>query len=234
MITKPLKTRLFQPKEKLLPFIDKYLPKIKENSVIIVTSKIVALSEGRFVDKTDEETKAKIIKQESEFVLQTKYVCLTIKDGIVMANAGVDESNANGKIILLPKDSFQSAKKIRNYLREKHGIKNLGVILTDSRTHPLRSGITGVALGYAGFVGLKDYTKESDIFGRPFHFSRVDIADSLATSAVLCMGEGKERCPLALITDAPIEFCDKVNKNELRIDIEDDIYGPMFEAISKK
>jgi coenzyme F420-0:L-glutamate ligase len=234
MIIKPLKTRLFQPKEKLLPFIDKYLPKIKEGSVVVVTSKIVALSEGRFVDKTDEETKAKIIQQESEFVLQTKYVCLTIKDGIVMANAGVDESNANGKIILLPKDSFESAKKIRSHLRKKHGIANLGVILTDSRTIPLRSGITGVALGYAGFKGLKSYLNKSDIFGRPFHFSRDDMADSLATSAVLCMGEGNERCPLALITDAPIEFCNRVNKNELRIDIEDDIYGPMFEAVREK
>jgi coenzyme F420-0:L-glutamate ligase len=234
MIIKPIKTRLFQPREKLLPFLDKYLPQIKEGSVVVVTSKIVALSEGRFADKVDDDTKAKIIKQESEFVLQTKYVCLTIKDGIVMANAGVDESNANGKIILLPKDSFESAKMIRNYLRNKYNIKNLGVIITDSRTHPLRSGITGVALGYAGFKGLKDYTKKSDIFGRPFHFSRVDMADSLATSAVLCMGEGNEKCPLALITDVPIEFSNRINRNELKIDIEDDIYGPMFEAVKKK
>jgi len=225
---------LFQPREKLLPFIDKYLKNLKENSIVVVTSKIVALSEGRFVDKTDEEAKAKIIEQECEFVLQTKYVCLTIKDGIVMANAGVDESNGNGKIILLPKDSFESAKKIRNHLRQKHGLKNLGVILTDSRSMPLRSGITGVALGYAGFKGLKDYTKRSDIFDRPFHFSRVDMADSLATSAVLCMGEGNEQCPLALITDAPVEFCDRTNRNELKIDIEDDIYKPMFDAIGKK
>ena len=234
MIVKPIKTRLFQPNEKLLPLLDQYLKNLKENSIVVVTSKIVALSEGRFVDKTDEETKARIIKQESEFVLPTKYVSLTIKDGIVMANAGVDESNANGKIILLPKDSFQSSKIIRNYLRKKYGIKNLGVIITDSRCLPLRAGITGVALGYAGFKGLKDYTKESDIFGRPFHFSRVDIADSLATSAVLCMGEGNEKIPLALITDAPIEFSDRVNRNELRIDIEDDIYGPMFKAVRKK
>lgn len=233
MIIKPIKTKLFQPREKLLPFLDKYLSQIKEGSVVVVTSKIVALSEGRFADKVDDNTKAEIIKQESEFVLQTKYVCLTIKDGIVMANAGVDESNANGKIIMLPKDSFESAKMIRNYLRKEHNIKNLGVIITDSRTHPLRSGITGVALGYAGFKGLKDYTKESDIFGRPFHFSRVDIADSLATSAVLCMGEGNEKCPLALITNAPIEFSNRINRNELKIDIEDDIYGPMFEAVKK-
>jgi F420-0:gamma-glutamyl ligase len=231
MKTRAIKTSIFKPKQNLFLFIDKYLPKISENEVVVVTSKIVALAEGRLVKNIDENSKLKIIKKESEFVLETKYVYLTIKDGIVMANAGVDESNANGDIILLPKNSFTAAAAIREYLKKKHKLNNLGVIISDSRSLPLRSGITGVALGYAGFRGLKDYRKKLDIFGRPFHFSRVDVADSLATAAVYCMGEGDEQQPLAVISNSEVEFCERINKKELKIDIKEDIYGPLFKEI---
>lgn len=231
MKVKAIRTGIFKIKQNLILFIEHHIPKISDNTVLVITSKIVALSEGRVVENINESTKLKVIKSESEFVLQTKYACLTIKDGVAMANAGVDESNANGKIILLPKDSFKTASYLRNYFKRKYNLKNFGVIISDSRSLPLRSGITGVALGYAGFYGLKDYRKQLDIFGRPFHFSRVNVADSLATSAVLCMGEGDERKPLALITNFPFESRERVNKNELKINIKEDIYGPMFKKI---
>ena len=93
---------------------------------------------------------------------------------------------------------------------------------------PLRAGAVGVALGYAGFQGIKNYIGEKDIFGRIFKMSKTDVADSLATSAVLCMGEGKEQQPLAVITDAPIIFTNKRAKNELIIDPSKDIYAPLF------
>lgn len=226
-----IKTRIFHPKENLLQFIADYLPIIKDRTILVVTSKIVALAENRLVDKVDENTKIKIIKRESDFVLPTKWVYLTVKDGQIIANAGVDESNADGKLILLPKDSFKSAERIRNHFKKKHKLKSLGVIVTDSRCLPLRAGITGMALSYAGFKGLKDYRQCLDIFGQPFKYSRVDIADSLATAAVLLMGEGDERQPLATITEAPVEYCDKVDKNELKIDIGEDMYGPIFRAL---
>jgi coenzyme F420-0:L-glutamate ligase len=231
MEIKAIKTRIFKPNENILNFIENHLPKITEKSIIVVTSKIVALSEGRFVEKINEAIKKKIIKSESDFVLPTKYVYFTIKDGTVMANAGVDESNANNNLILLPKDSSKAATKIQTYFKKKYKLKNLGVIITDSRCLPLRAGIVGIALGYAGIKGLKDYRKKLDIFGRAFKYSKVDVADSLATAAVLCMGEGNEQQPLAIITNAPIKYSNKLNRNELKIDIEEDIYGPMFKKI---
>lgn len=231
MKIKAIKTRIFKQNEDIFSFIEKYIPNISEKDILVITSKIVALSEGRLVNVFDEKTKQDIIKQESDFVLPTKYVCLTVKDGIVMANAGIDESNADDSLILLPKDSFKTAVKVRNYFKKKYNLKDLGVIITDSRCLPLRAGITGVALGYAGFKGLKDYTKKLDIFGRPFQYSRVDVADSLATAAVLCMGEGDERQPLAIIKNASVEYADKLNRNELKIDIQEDIYKPLFEKM---
>jgi len=228
MRIRAIKTRIFKPGENLQPFLDRYLVRPAEGDILVVTSKIVALAENRLIPKITAATKRKIIQQESEFRLATKYVYLTIKDGMVMANAGTDESNANGALILLPRDSFLAAARIRSHFRKKFRLKNLGVIITDSRCLPLRAGITGVALGYAGFRGLKDYRRRRDIFGRPFHYSRVDVADSLATAAVLLMGEGDERRPLAVISGAPVAYTNRINKHELKIDIKDDLYGPLF------
>lgn len=228
MIIKPIKTRIFREGDDLFAFITKYLKKLPEKSIIVITSKIVALAERRTAVVEDERTKERLIKKESEIAIPTEYVWLTVKDGIVMPSAGIDESNADGKLILLPKDSFQTAKILRERLREKHRVKELGILITDSRTMPLRAGVVGVALGYAGFRGVKDYRNKKDIFGRKFKYSRVDVADSLATAAGLVMGEGSERQPLAIIAKTPIEFCDKIHRKELHIDIQDDMYRPLF------
>lgn len=234
MQIKTIKTRIFCENENLLDFILKYVKRIPENSVLVITSKIVALAEGRTVKYKNQSQKVKLIKKESNFVIKTKYTWLTIKDGMVMASAGIDESNAKGKLILLPKDSFQSADLIRKKLKKIFKIEKLGVLITDSRIFPLRAGIVGVALGYSGFEGIKNYIGKKDIFGRTFKMSRADIADSLATSAVLCMGEGKEQQPLALMTNVPIKFTEKINKKELFIDPKEDLYLPLFSSILKK
>lgn len=234
MIIQPIKTRIFQEGENLFAFVINYFKKLPEKSVIVITSKIVALAERRTAIAGDKKTKEKLIREESEYAISTKYVWLTIKDGMVMASAGIDESNADGKLILLPTDSFKTARLMRDRLRKYYNVKHLGVLITDSRTIPLRAGVTGVALGYAGFRGIKDYRDTPDIFGRKFKFSRTDVADSLATTAAFIMGEGNEQQPLAMIEQAPIEFCDKIDRKELHIDIHDDMYGPIFSKLPKQ
>lgn len=233
MNIKAIYTKLFKEKENLIKFITSEVKRIPDSSVLVVTSKIVALSEGRTVIVKDDKARERIIKAESQFAMRTKYTWLTIKDGMVMSSAGVDESNADGKIILLPKDSFKQATDIRKALMKHYKVKNLGIIISDSRLLPLRAGVVGVALGYAGFKGVRDYRGKEDLFGRKLKFSRTDVADSLATAAVLSMGEGSERKPLALITNPPVAFANKIDKNELKIDIKEDVYQPLFEKIKK-
>ena len=235
----PIKTRIFKEGENLIDFITSNIKKIEDNSIIVVTSKIVALSERRVAIIKNEKEREALIRKESQFAMKTKfktheqYVWLTIKDGMILASAGIDDSNANGKTILLPKDSFKSASHIRSKLVKYYKVKNLGVIVSDSRILSLRAGIVGVALGYAGFKGVRDYRGTKDLFGRNLAFSRTDVADSLATSAVLLMGEGSERQPLGLITDSKVVFVDKIDKNELKIDLKDDLYQPLFAKIKK-
>ena len=225
MLVKAIHTRVFTEGEGLVAFIRAHVRRIPEEAVLVVTSKIVALAESRTADPKDREV---VIKAESTYALRTKYTWLTIKDGTVMASAGVDESNAAGKLVLLPKDSFEAASALRKKLKKAYGVKKLGILITDSRLLPLRAGVVGVALGYAGFKGVRDYRGTKDIFGRVLKLSRTDVADSLATAAVLCMGEGKEQQPLAVITDAPVVFAERVERTELHIDPKDDLYAPLF------
>ena len=233
MNIQPIKTKIFQEGENLFEFITKYIKKVKEDSIVVVTSKIVALFERRTAKIENIETKSNLIKRESDFAIPTRYAWLTIKDGVVMASAGIDESNANGKLIMLPKNSFASAALLRIQLQKKYKVRNIGVLITDSRTMPLRAGVSGVAVGYAGFKGIKDYRGKKDIFGRTFKMSRIDVADSLASSAVFVMGEGDELQPLALIEGANVQFCDRVNRKEIYIDIGNDMYRPLFDQLPK-
>ena len=229
MEVRPVKTRVFKKGEDLAAFVTRYIRELKNGSILAVTSKIVALAEGRVVKIKNKKEKERLIRAESEWQLKVlpKW-WLTVRDGTVVVNAGIDESNADGKTILLPKDSFKSADALRKKLKKKYKLKKLGVIITDSRTSALREGVTGVALGYAGFRGVKDYRGKSDIFGRKLMVTKTNIADSLATSATTVMGEGREQQPLAVIEGAPVEFCERVNAQELRIDIKYDMYRSLF------
>jgi dihydrofolate synthase / folylpolyglutamate synthase len=227
-----IKTRIFRLAENLADFILEHIPKISNGSIIVVTSKIGALSEGRIVRVLDNEEKLKWIIKESEQYIETKWCYLTLKDGQWCANAGIDESNVDGGgIILLPKNSYSLASNLRRQLMKMYKVKDLGVLITDSRVLPLRAGVTGVALGYAGFKGLRNYVDTKDIFGRKLKMTQTNVADSLATAAVLEMGEGSERCPLALITKARVQFHERPVQNELRIDPKDDLYRPLFQNL---
>jgi len=124
-----------------------------------------------------------------------------------MPSAGIDESNSNGFYILHPKDLQETANKIRIYLCKRFKLKNVGVLITDSKTTPLRWGTTGVALAHSGFLALNDYIDTPDIFGRKLKVTKVNISDGLAAAAVLVIGEGREQTPLAIISEtASVKF----------------------------
>ena len=227
MQVKPIKTRVFKERENLAEFIRTHIPKLIDGSILVVTSKIVGLAEGR-TEVIGLRPKDVLVKEESELAIRTKWTWLTLRDGMFVASAGIDESNGNGKYIFLPKDSYKAAAKLRTVLKKAYGVTNLGVVITDSRTLPLRRGAFGMSLGYAGFKGLRDYRKKPDIFGRPYTMSRAAIADGIAAAAVLAMGEGAERYPLALITGLPVEFTERVDRREVLIPLVDDMWRPLF------
>ena len=98
----PIKTRIFRENEGLVPFITEHIKKLEDGSVLAVTSKIIALSEGRTANVANEKDREALIRFESEWVLKSKHVALTMKDGLLMANAGIDDSNAGGQAVVFP------------------------------------------------------------------------------------------------------------------------------------
>jgi dihydrofolate synthase / folylpolyglutamate synthase len=223
----------------ILLLLDKYLPTIEENSVVAVTSKVVSICEGNLV-KIDSIDKDKLIAKEAAYFLPrtaNKYnISLTIKGNIICASAGIDESNGNGYYVLWPKNPQKSANQIRSFLKRKFGLKSIGVIITDSKTSPMRWGTTGVGLAYTGFMALKDYIGSPDIFNRTMHVTKSNVMEGLAAVSVLIMGEGNEQTPLAVVSDLPfVDFVDRDPTIEelkfLLIDKEDDVYGSILSSV---
>ncbi len=210
-----------------MPFILKSVKKMGAEDIVVVTSKIVALSQGRVVSVRDKE---RAIRKEGVKTIKGPWCYLTLKDGEWCANAGADESNADGRVILLPRNPEKIARELLVALKKKFKVKRCGVILTDTRSVPLRQGTLGVALAWAGFEGIKSYIGLKDIFGRKFKVSRVNVADAVAAAAVLTMGEGKERRPIAIVSGAEVKFnARSYHHRILSVAPQKDLYRPVFD-----
>lgn len=246
MIIKPIKTRVLKPpKDDLFKVIEKSIKKLPENSVLAITSKVISISQGRCVPLSQTIKKDSLIEKEADFYLPRSYVphswCMhTIKNNIFIPSAGIDESNADGYYILWPKNLNRTAKEIWTWLKKKYHLKNIGVIITDSHTIPLRRGVLGISLAHYGFEPLKDYRGESDLFGRLLKMTQTNIADGLAVASVLLMGEGSESTPICIITDIPwVKFVSKPKKSKLpfssfEIKTKEDLYWPLFSSVPWK
>ncbi|MFZ5535211.1 MAG: coenzyme F420-0:L-glutamate ligase [Patescibacteria group bacterium] len=239
----PIKTeKVSAGKCTLFSLLDAALSDMPEQSILAVTSKIISLTEGSVIpmETTDKET---LIEQEAQLYIppeKSKYdITLTITRDTLIPTAGIDESNGNGNYVLWPRDPEKSAREILDYLTRRFHRNKIGVLITDSKTTPLRLGTTGVSLAYAGFSALNNYIGEPDLFGRKLKVTKANVADGLAASSVLVMGEGSEQTPIALITDIPFIHFDPdaptpTETKELRIPLSLDIYAPLITGVSWK
>ncbi|MEC9283640.1 MAG: coenzyme F420-0:L-glutamate ligase, partial [Bdellovibrionota bacterium] len=184
--SKPIKTQIFEKNMDLHSFIEKSLKDENlEGKILAVTSKVVSLAEGRLVTKNSISKDDLVVKESDHYLGKIAYDChLTIKEGLLIASAGIDESNSQeDHYILFPEDPFQSAKAIYEKLKLTRGLKEFGVILTDSHTTALRRGVVGAALAYYGFSGVKNKIGSKDLFGRELQMTSMNLADSIATAA---------------------------------------------------
>ncbi|HUQ84817.1 MAG TPA: coenzyme F420-0:L-glutamate ligase [Candidatus Limnocylindrales bacterium] len=245
MIVKSYKTHKIRVGDDLLKILDKYLPPLSENSVVAITSKIISITQGDVVKNDSLISKENLIKKEADFYIEsdvpTPYgkIFLTRKNGHIVFTAGIDESNADGDFVLWPRNLQDVTNKIWEYLRKKNNIKNLGIIITDSRIIPVRTGIVGFCLSWCGFEPTNSFIGKNDIFGREIMVTNVSVIESLATSATVVMGETNEQTPLAIISDIPfVKFQDRIpNREELDSviwPIEKDMYGKLLTAIKWK
>lgn len=231
----PVKTRVFKLGEDLASFVFEHLDasQVEEGAIIAITSKIVSLSERAVISKKSVSSKIDLVRRESDhFLAESAYgTALTIKHGILIPAAGIDESNAEGEVyILFPKDPYASAKALHAKLCAHFGRKKLGLVITDSHTHPLRRGVIGIGLSHWGFRATRDLVGKPDLFGRTLKMTHVDVLDSVAMAAVYAMGESNECTPIAIVKSSGVEFGLGADPaSEIRIEPEVDLYGPLIQ-----
>lgn len=219
------------PKDDLFDLMDDHLTDVKENDVILISSKIVAIHQGRCVPIAGAD-KSELILREADHVIKTDYrpFPLTITHHTFLGAAGIDESNANGYYVLLPENMFEVAKEIHGYIKEKHAVSNIGVVITDSRSQPFRFGAMGVSLAFWGIHPLESHVGKKDLFGRVLKYERSNVVDALAAGATLVSGEVDECQPIVIARNAPHLFFTEVNcKDELMASPKEDTFRVLYE-----
>ncbi len=218
----------------IFDLIDSYVTDIREKDVLVIASKVVAICEGRVLEKRPGLYKETLVPKYAQWYLpasrSTYGFCITITQGMMTASAGIDESNGNGYFILWPDKPLRSARQIWQHIRERRGINICGVVINDSRTTPMRRGVTSQAIAWCGIRPLLDYRGAPDIFGQKLKVTRMNIVDNIASAASLEMGEGRECAPFAVLRDCThIQFVDhppdKCDRYNMKITLNTDLYG---------
>lgn len=235
----PIRTRLVRPpKDEIWDILDS-LPELKEKDIVFITSKILAIHQGRCVPCAQAD-KTELIRREADRYLSYEHpsgfnVNLTVTDNILIPAAGIDASNADGHYILWPENPDALCAGIRAHLCQKNNIKDLGIISTDSHTTPLRYGVTGISTGLAGVEPLKDFRGQKDLFGRELALTQVNQIDALCAMAVLLMGESDECTPVVLLRGwDKIVFNENASMKDFKINPEDDLYTPLLSVMQCK
>ncbi|MEV4731648.1 coenzyme F420-0:L-glutamate ligase [Saccharopolyspora sp. NPDC049426] len=171
-------------------------PWLSDGDVLVVTSKIVSKVEGRMVAAPDdpEERDAlrrELVLSEARSVLARKGRTLITQNklGIVQAASGVDASNvAQDQIALLPEDPDASARRLRDGIAARLGVR-VAVVVTDTMGRAWRVGQTDAAIGSAGLAVLHRYAGSTDAQGNELAVTEVAIADEIAGAADLVKGK---------------------------------------------
>lgn len=230
----PIKTKIMQPpKDDLFSLIDEYLVDVQEEDIILVTSKVVSIHQGRCLPLSAIPSKRDLVIQEAEHYIDgaIKYnnSPLAIKYGALFYGAGIDESNADGHYILLPEKPFDFAELLHRYVRERHQVNSIGIIITDSHSLPLRRGCMSISIGHWGFHPILHHAGKADLFGRILKLSSTNIADALSAGASVVTGEADECLPVTIARDVSnVTFTNQDTRHEILIPAEDDIYYPLL------
>lgn len=210
----PLKTSLIQSGDDLVKAIKKALKqkkeRLKNGDILVIASKVVAYTQGRLVLAKNKKEFKELIRKEADKVLHNGEMVITLKNRILIPNAGIDNSNTpKGFVVLWPDRPFKTARQIRQELIKNYKIKNLGILINDSHCQPLRLGTSGIAIGWAGFEGVQDVRKKKDLFGKKMTCTQIAIADNLASAANLLMGETDASIPFVIVRGFKAEWTTK-------------------------
>ena len=226
-----IKLPLIQENDELLRIIIEHIKKqgrsLQEGDIIVIAEKVVATAQGRVVNLSDvtvvsekakklakeydmDERFVELIVQEASMILGgLTHVILAKVNDFLIANAGIDQSNAGpNRVVLLPKDLDKVVLGYRKELKKVFKIENLGVIISDSRVQPLRKGTIGIAIATSGFEPIEDLIGHPDLFNRPMEITMRAIADDLTSAAQFLLSEADQQTPVVGIRGSNVEFTD--------------------------
>ena len=189
---------------------------LASGDVVVVTSKIVSKAEGRIVELADVQPSQfatdwslpwdkdpavteLVLREAKRVVRQVGPILITeTHHGFVCANSGIDQSSsgAHGRVVLLPLDSDESARRLRAGFVAA-GV-DAAVIVSDTFGRAWREGQTDVAIGIAGMQPITSYIGQVDPHGHEFRVQALCTADELAGAAELVKGN-ISRVPVAVI-----------------------------------
>lgn len=218
---------------------------LQAGDVLVVTSKIVAKAEGRWVDLAtiipDERAiqvaadcakdprEVAVILSESSEVSRVRPGLLIVRHklGFICANAGIDHSNTrpDGEWrLLLPHNPDESARQLRAEFQRRAGV-TIGVVITDSHGRAFRMGTVGVAIGSAGLPALWDWRGRPDLFGNLLQVTEVGFADELAAAAGMVLGQSNEGVPAVMVRGLTFPADEEATAAQLVRPMALDLYG---------
>jgi coenzyme F420-0:L-glutamate ligase / coenzyme F420-1:gamma-L-glutamate ligase len=214
----------------------------KDNDIIVVSSKFMAMSEGalvklasvkpgarakRLAKKWEMDAKlAELVLQEADYIVKgVPGFLLAIRKGMIAPNAGIDKSNApTGHVILYPRNAFESADNLRRRFKAELNLR-VGIVVSDSRLMPTRRGTTGVAIACSGFEPVEDLRGKKDLFDHVLRVTMKAAADGIATMGVAVMGESSESTPVAIVRGAIVKWTEKkFSWKDMAVSTDKDIY----------
>lgn len=189
---------------------------LRDGDVLVVSSKFLAVSEGRMVKlkgvvpgskaralgaryRMDPRVCELVVRESDDVIGGIPGFLLTVKDGLLTPNAGIDKSNtAHGTVVLYPRRPESVALAIRRGLRFSLGV-DVGVVVCDSRLMPMRKGTTGVTIASSGMEAVLDLRGKRDLFDNVLKVTSQALADDLSSAAQILMGESDEAVPIVLV-----------------------------------
>ncbi len=240
--------------EVLLDSLEKAGVKLRNGDVVVVASKVVSTALGyrRRIkdDGIGEEARSLASKTglpegfvqmvidecEGRYYGYVKGAILTLTNHGLYANAGLDRSNSGSPkehAVLLPENCEDIAIGLRDALKEKTG-KEVGVILCDSHTQPMRLGTIGIALATAGVKPTRDERGKKDLFGYIMKITTRAMADCVCSASQILMGETDEQTPFVICRNSGLESTEKKLSHTMSIAAEKCLYiGPLYPCLSK-
>jgi coenzyme F420-0:L-glutamate ligase/coenzyme F420-1:gamma-L-glutamate ligase len=190
---------------------------VENDDIIVIAETIVSKAEGNKINLSsvkpslkalemaettgkDPELVEAIINESNEIIkVGPDFIISETRHGFVCANAGIDESNVEKGIATpIPDNPDKSAEIIRKKI-EKTTNREVIVIVSDTQGRAFREGAVGTAVGISGMKPLWDRKGEKDLYGRTLQTTSIAVADELASTASILMGQADEGVPVVII-----------------------------------